>query len=108
MEKHSLVDSASIEAWIAEHPPDGAQQLVEKLRLGQLTGIRARAVAAHFERVASAQRAVTADMEAALRLREVAAAERSANAADRSARWALGAWIISGLSLLVAIYAAWK
>jgi hypothetical protein len=110
-EKHSLLTDESIEAWIAEHEPDGAAKLLRLVQLNHLTGVRARHVTVWFERNAARAQAAKELQDAELRRREVAAAERSAKAAeaaadssDKSARYAALSALAAAVALIVSVW----
>lgn len=82
----SLLDDESVEAWIANHGPDGFTKLQTALNIGRFAGARAQFVSDFIAR----RRAAAGAAEAlAITVRE----ERAVAAAERSARWA--GWSIS-------------
>jgi len=96
VEKHSLLNEASIEAWVAEREPDGYQKLADAVALGRITGARARSVRVFLEGRSAATRALMEQVDRELARRGVEAAEASAVHAATSSRWAK-------LSMLVAL-----
>ena len=98
MEKHSLLNEASIEAWVAEHGPDGYRKLADELALGRVTGARARSVRVFLGARSAATQALLQQVDRELTRRGVEAAEASAVHAATSSRWAK-------LSMLVALAA---
>lgn len=101
MEKHSLLDEKSIQAWIAEHDPYGMEKLWEEVEGGRITGARARTVGVFLKKKA-AQAQMQADAE------QVSREGRSVRAAEISAQWAKFSGVISMLALIISLIAIFK
>lgn len=97
---HSLLDDDSIEAWIRDNDPGGLAKLRTALNMERLRGPRALAVIDYLKRHDALSEAHEKAVKDALYLREVVAAERSA----RVAWWAL---LVSVISLAVSLKEYW-
>lgn len=115
--QHSLLDDDSVKAWIAENEPDGLDKLMRALEQGHISGQRAsfvRSYLASLQRAEAIVQVATRDEReqhiARLIERSTVAAEDSAKAATRSAKWAGWALFVSIAALIVAGWqhiAAW-
>lgn len=105
MATHPLLTDESIEAWIAEHDPNGVEKLMTEVRLERIRGARAQFVSHWFERRSATLNAEAATANDELQRRNVEAAERSAKAAEDSAASSKLSARISICSALVALAA---
>lgn len=95
---HSLLDDASIEAWISEHEPGGLEKLASELRTGRIQGVKATHVGDYLHRKWAFIQGLN---EVAKVTREL----RAVTAAERSAKWAKWAFVVSLVALAVSVAA---
>lgn len=97
MGRHSLLDDASIEAWIAENEPGGLRKLQTEVNLGRISGVRASHVREYLGRKAAFDAGL-------LEVHRMTMEARAVKAAERSAKWSGWAVAISLVSLAIAAY----
>ncbi|MBW8469840.1 MAG: hypothetical protein K0M67_16365 [Thiobacillus sp.] len=95
---HSLLDDASVEAWIAEREPGGLGKLASELSTGRIQGARAVHVADYLHRKASF-------IQGLQEVEKVTRELRAVTAAERSAKWAGWAFVVSVVALAVSVAA---
>jgi hypothetical protein len=98
---HFLLDDASIEAWISENEPGGLEKLASQLRIGHIQGVKATRVGDYLHRKA-------AFIQGLLEVGKVIREERAVKAAERSAKWAAWAFVVSLVALAVSVAALYQ
>lgn len=95
---HSLLDDASIEAWISDHEPGGLGKLASELRTGRIQGVKAAHVGDYLHRT-------RAFIQGLQEVEKVTRELRAVTAAERSAKWAAWAFVVSLVALAVSMAA---
>lgn len=101
---HTLLDDSSIEAWIADNEPGGLGKLASALRTGKFQGVKAVNVQDYLHRKAAFLQGI-AEVESVTRqLRGIKAAERSAKWAGWAIVVSLASLAVSAAALLYVVY----